>query len=298
MRLDVQDVVGLPSEVRWDERAQDLVDTTLGARHAVNDSAAEVVGALAEGGWTVEEVSVRLADRYGIPTDRAREDVLDLLRTLDDQALLAVRRPRRLVWSRSGVAGTAAAFVTGGDLFRAYRLPATVRGVARATTRILLWPTVVLLVGAGGLVLALRGVRPDLGTDVLVESSVLVAALVACLWATMAFHEIGHLLALGWRRDRAVVVVRGWRMALLRPRDLEPEGRARSAAVAVAGPIAGLAGGLAVAPLGLLPVLGLEFAVVACAVGLSHLVHLGPWAADGAMLARAVRRTEVRRAAT
>lgn len=286
MRLDVQDVVGLAEGVRWVPSAGVVHDVPLGARHPVNATAAQVLDSVARGRSTVGESSAVLADRYGLDDEQARTDVLDLLRVLDDQALVSVRRPRRLVWSPSGVAGAVSALALGGDLFLAHRFPATARGIVRATARILLWPTVLLLLGAAGLIAALRGVRPDLDAVVLVESALLVAALVLALWISMALHELGHLVALRGGRGHAVVVVRGWRMALLHRDD--PSNR--PALVALAGPLAGLLGGLLVAPLGWVDAFGPELAAVACAVGLSHLVHLGPWSADGAMLRRAIAR--------
>lgn len=286
MRVDVHDVMALAHGVRWDAAGRVVEDVLLDAHHRVNASAAAVLDLVAQGCWTFGESALLLADRYGLDEDRARADVLELLHVLDDHALVTVRRPRRLVWSPAAVSGAVAALATGGDLFLAHRLPATVAGIVRATARILLWPTALLLLGAAALVTALQGVQPDAGRALLAESVVLVLALVLCLWITMALHELGHLMALRGGRDRAVLVVRGWRMALLHRSGTS----IGLVGVALAGPMAGVVGGVLVALLGLVDVLGREFAAVSCAVGLSHLVHLGPWAADGAMLRRGLAR--------
>lgn len=279
----MQDRVRLPEDVRWDASCHCLEDVTLGTRHDVNASAGFVVGHLADGGWTMGELATLLADRYGLEEEQARVDTLELLATLDDEALVAVRRPARLRWSPAGVVTAVVGAVLGGDVFLARRLPATVGGVLRATALVMFWPSFVLLLAAAGLIIALQQVAPD-GDTLLASSAGLVLALLACLWLTMAAHELGHLLALRRVRHRSVLVVRGWRMALLHAADAQVD----PVRVALSGPLGGLAAGLVAATAGLVDPFGRELAVACAAVGLSHLVHLGPWAADGTMLWRAV----------
>lgn len=283
-RLDVQDRVALPPDVRWRPEDHCLEDLVLGARHDVNASAAFLVDHVAQGGWTVRELALLLADRFGLDDERAGADVLALLATLDEQALVEVRRPARLRWGPAGVATAVVGAFLGADVFLARRLPATVGGVLRATAQVLLWPSLALLAGAVGLVVALRGVAPA-ADDLLVPSAALVLALVVCLWVTTAAHELGHLRALRRAGTRSVLVLRGWRMALLHPAGSDVD----LLCVALAGPCAGAAAGCLVASLGLLEPWGRELVVACVAVGLSHLVHLGPWAADGAMLRDALR---------
>lgn len=292
MRLDLQDRVELAHGIRWDGARRHLVDGVLDIEHPANDAAAVVLDAVADGGCLVGELVHRLAREFGIDTQVATTDVLALLVVLDDDALLDVSRPSRLRWRPDEVVAAVVGLVLGGGDFLARRDRATVGAVLRTTTRVLLLPLVVLVVGFVALVVALAQAGAHASSELLPEATGFVLAAVLTLWATTAAHEIGHLAVLSRAGVRSVLVLRGWRMALLHPRGSVASPRV----VAVAGPLAGLAVGLASAALGLAAHLGPGFAVTAAAVGVSHLVHLSPRAADGAVLWRRSAPQEVHRA--
>ncbi len=244
---------------------------------------------LCDGTRTFGEVVETLADRFDVPPERVRADLLAFLDQMERQGHLWVRRD---VWSRLSPRTL---------LYRAVQLlalnvarterrryPATALGCAAATYRATRLPVAVALVNAPPLayVTAIQP-RIDLATAALV--AVVPLLFVLFVQITIWLHELGHLYTLPVAvRERAYFTARSLFVTLT----FDPAAVANPRWLAAAGPLWGVAG-CALAATGLAATgLPTAFLLAPLLVGLAHLAALVPWAQDGRLLLRGPRTAE------
>lgn len=290
MGFDVSDTVRLAEAVELvDGRATVLADRALGTEHVLNPTAAELVALIARpGGARVASLVEHVDERYGVPLPRAHADLSDLLRTLDRSALIQVRRSAARLTPRSLVAhGMSRRWWDPQDQPSASRWrcgPAGLLGAIAGFTRV---PLLVYAGLAALFFLALGAIHPHSSTGWRLDATAYLAVLPFMLVWSLFWHELGHILVLPREvRGRAILVVRGWRMAILHrgtPPELLPW-------VAAAGPLMAFATTCALWPLSLLDDLQATQAfALAPFLAATHLLSLLPFAADGRMIRRSLR---------
>lgn len=292
MRFDVSDTVRLARAVELvDESPVVLADRALDTVHELNPTAAELV-ALMSGpdGAQLQELVDHVNRRYGVPAPQAHSDLSHLLASLDRSALIDVRRsparltPRSLVghamsrrWWDPQAQPSAARWSCG---------PVGLLRAALSFTRV---PLAAYAVLAGFFFLALGAIHPHSSLVWRLDATGYLAVLPFMLLWSLYWHELGHIVVLPRDvRDRAILVVRGWRMAILHrgtPPELLPW-------VAAAGPLLTFVATCALWPLSLLDGAQLTQAfALAPFLATTHLLSLLPFAADGRMIRRSLQRT-------
>lgn len=291
MRFDVSDTVRLATAVELVNASPVvLADRALGTAHELNPTAAELV-ALISGpdGARFQALVDHVDQRYGVPAPQARADLSDLLASLDRSALIDVRRSPARLTPRS---------LVGHAMSRrwwdpqaqpsAARWSCSAAGLLRAVASFTRVPLLVYAVLAVLFLLALGAIHPDSSLAWRLDATGYLAVLPFMLLWSLYWHELGHVVVLPRDvRDRAILVVRGWRMAILHrgaPPELLPW-------VAAAGPLLTFVATCALWPLSLLDGLQLTQAfALAPLLAATHLLSLLPFAADGRMIRRSLRR--------
>lgn len=270
---------GVMLDPSLDVSGSGLDDRLTGRHYDLN-----AVGRRVVAGWTgrrtVEDLRRRLRDAGA--TDRQAADDLDaFLAVLADAGLIRVSRGWRGWLLPAAVLDRVTRLATldwAPPLGRRY--PATVTGLLRACGRVTRWGwagALLTSLAVGSLVWSASG-----GDGVAaVKGGSIVALLYAVFAGLLVVHELGHLVM-----ARAVGLT-GLQIRLSGPR-ISVSGRGGSASerrqVALAGPVAALAGGIVVgAAAAMLPLVpGLWW--VPGVVGAAHLLSLLPWCGDGRIL--------------
>lgn len=285
MHFDKGDTVALAEAVRYGDGA--VTDVHLGASHPVNGTASGLLDIIAEpGGATFGQLVMHLTESYGLSREAARDDVSELLENLDRAALISVRRNKaaRLL-PFAIVSAIGRWFQDPFSQATASRWPCTVPGLAGAIFRFTRLPMLGWAAFAFLFFIALSYNR-QLSTLTKASYVAYLLVLMALLLWSLFFHELGHLLALQPDvRSRSIIVVRGWKMAVLHagtPVD-------NLWKVAVAGPLTAFALTTMLWPLTLIEgPIWLQGFIVAPFVAAAHLLSLLPFAADGKMLRKSL----------
>ena len=291
MRFDVSDTVRLATAVELVTGSPAvLADRALGTVHELNPTAAELVALMSgPGGARFQALVDHMDRRYGVPASQAHDDLGHLLASLDRSALIDVRRsparftPQSLVghamsrrWWDPQAQPSAA------------RWSCSPIGLLRAVAGFTRVPLLVYGLLAGLFFLALGAIHPHSSQAWRLDATGYLAVLPSMLLWSLYWHELGHIVVLPRAvRDRAILVVRGWRMAILHrgtPPELLPW-------VAAAGPLLTFVATCALWPLSLLDGLQLTQAfALAPWLAATHLLSLLPFAADGRMIRRSLER--------
>ncbi len=291
MRFDVSDTVRLATAVELTPGSPAVLsDRALGTAHELNPTAAELVHLMSGPGGALFQALVDHVDRrYDVTADQAQADLSDLLASLDRSALIAVRRSPARLTPRS---------LVGHAMSRrwwdpqaqpsAARWSCTPTGLLRAVAGFTRVPLLVYAVLAALFFLALGAIHPHTSLVWRADATGYLAVLPFMLLWSLYWHELGHIIVLPRDvRDRAILVVRGWRMAILHrgtPPELLPW-------VAAAGPLVTFIATCALWPLSLLDDLQLSQAfALSPLLAATHLLSLLPFAADGRMIRRSLQR--------
>jgi len=273
----------LASGVRLD--GSSLVDRQTKRTIDINPPAARFVARL-DGSRSVGQVADETAAEFDVDEQTAKRDLRELITALDRQALVVVHKSLR---SRMTVPALMSNVIGRLQLDwldqPARRYAPTYASLVRAVLRSARWG----FVGACSTSIALFLVLlpgADSGTRSVSElalfatiPSVLYAILVVQLFA----HEAGHLIALR-RLSSAThyIAVRGPALSVAHT----GAGPSERRVVALAGPLCGIASGVAMTAVALGAGLGVTEAVLPVLLSLAHVYSLMPWAADGSMIFR------------
>ena len=285
MRFDVSDTVRLATGVELvDQGPAALADRALGTVHELNPTAAELVALFSDPrGARLQALVDHLDRRYGVPAPQAHADLSDLLASLDRSALIEIRRSPARLTPRS---------LVGHAMSRrwwdpqaqpsAARWSCSPAGLLRAVAGFTRVPLLVYAVLAVLFFWALGAIHPHSSLVWRLDATGYLAVLPFMLLWSLYWHELGHVLVLPRDvRDRAILVVRGWRMAILHrgtPPELLPW-------VAAAGPLLTFVTTCALWPLSRIDGAQLTQAfALAPLLAATHLLSLLPFAADGRMI--------------
>ena len=265
-----------------------LWDPVRGHCYVLNDSGQQAVGLFARG-MSLGVVSEELAARYDQREDEVAAHLGELLEALNAAGLVVVRtRPSaaavrtqfKTFTPTTALLALAAFDWPSSAVVRRRAAPSSIVRAA-APVMFAAFGAALVAMTVVGLALALTG-APG------ISKPTTLIALVVPLWALVGLagsvvsHELGHLMALRryYSSERLAVVSRGISISVGHPRI---KSRPHAVIVAVAGPA--LALGFCAALAAAMVALAQPFyAVVALALGLSHLYSLVPWHDDGRML--------------
>ena len=273
------DVVTFPWISTADGAARDAL------RHeplAVSSSGIAAI-TLCDGARSWEAVTATLARQHGVPVGQVSADLAQFVAAADARHLVRVRRRlrSRLTPAALTVRGLALASLEVSRLEQR-RYPPTLLGTLRAATWACRLP-VALAAVASALLMATLLMQPSIDLFSAIVGGLSPAVVVAVVVASICAHEAGHLLALGAAGRRGADVCTRPMQAYVRHAPIVSADLRRT--VAVAGPVFGLAFGLAVAAalwwVNLGPA-GTPW--VGVLVGVAHLSSLAPWALDGKAL--------------
>lgn len=279
--LDVHDRVRLAAGVSIS--SDHLRDDMTGRKIAINRSAFDLISQF-DGTRTLKDVATAHARRYGVDPERVQADLRGIVTALDRHALLVIRKSLRHRLAPLLLVGQLLMYLRL-DWPRqpARRFPPTVQCLIRAAVRSSRWG----LVGACITSLCLFGVLLPLvyAERRSIEAVALYASIPLLLYSAlilqMIAHEAGHLVAL--RRmcgTTYYIAVRGIRLSIAHA----GAGFAQRRLIAMAGPAAGFASGLAMGGMALAVGRSLTEASIPLLLAAAHIYSLMPWAADGAML--------------
>lgn len=282
--IDRHDKIQFAAGVSFDPLGY-LEDAWTSQRGRPNDSAVSVLRHL-NTPTSISDLVGRVELSGSVDSEHVEQTVHDVLLSLDDRAALLVHRPLRS-WLRPIPQALRLVEMLKLHAIRrpARRYPPTMAGIARAVGRQSVWPGLVLTILTALLLIAMLATgTEDSWYPAFRLSAVLLV--VGGLHALLLFcHEAGHLIATKVNRvDGVVAVSRGLRIGLVMP--ILSDRRAR-VTTALSGPVAAtvVAALISVAALSTEAV-PWEFLQYSFALGLMHLVSLGPWASDGRMLWR------------